>query len=176
MKAKTPRTLRAQVEALEQEVRADYKGSAAVELADRLATILRETKPEPHTHRWADDVVNDARDCINCGDRDQGGYWTADGNVGSFCATCWDYLQEITRPAEPEGWQPIATAPKDGTDILIGWFEFDPPSSMHVAFWHSTHQGGCWCQSHSAFTTDPNWQPTHWMPLPAPPAPPQEQR
>lgn len=47
MKAKTPRTLRAQVEALEQEVRADYKGSAAVELADRLAAILRETEPEP---------------------------------------------------------------------------------------------------------------------------------
>lgn len=53
-------------------------------------------------------------------------------------------------------WRPIETAPKDGTELLI----FDPVDGPARAHW-STH----------------NWYagtyvaaPTHWMPLPAPPA------
>lgn len=66
-----------------------------------------------------------------------------------------------------ERWQPIETAPNDGTYVLIGWFEFPGQRHMEVAFWHGTHKA--WCQSHGLFTTDPNWQPTHWRPLPSPP-------
>lgn len=69
----------------------------------------------------------------------------------------------------PTEWLDIETAPKDGTYILIGWFDLPGQRDMHVAFWHSMI--GAWCQSHSHFTTDPNWQPTHWMPLPEPPEP-----
>lgn len=67
-----------------------------------------------------------------------------------------------------DGWRPIETAPRDGTYILIGWFEFEGQNSMEVAFWHGTL--GAWCQTSKAFTSDPNWQPTHWMPLPSPPS------
>ena len=57
-------------------------------------------------------------------------------------------------------WQPIETAPMDGTDILLGFARHDRPPV--VAGWFD-----CWaeydCQNIVKGT------PTHWMPLP--PAP-----
>lgn len=62
-------------------------------------------------------------------------------------------------------WQPIATAPKDGTFILAYWSEEEYPhefvSRHDVVEW----MGGCWCMSDGDDVIDP----THWMPLP--PAP-----
>lgn len=55
-------------------------------------------------------------------------------------------------------WQPIETAPKDETRVLLG--RAGVPS-LHTAFW----RGGVWhCGNLSYFNN-----PTHWMPLPAPP-------
>ena len=70
-------------------------------------------------------------------------------------------------------WRSIDSAPKDGQEILIGWFDLPGQRSMHVAFFHSMHK--TWCQSHHLFTRDPNLQPTHWMPLPPPPGSDEEQ-
>ena len=65
-------------------------------------------------------------------------------------------------------WQPIETAPRDGTRFLV-WWEKDKYASI---VW--------WLKGYGAFTngaTDrcdtpvgfaPSWF-THWMPLPAPP-------
>ena len=59
-------------------------------------------------------------------------------------------------------WQPIDTAPKDGTRVLTCWeCGKCPPSVMH---WYN---GGWRQQSHGSMN-----KPSHWMPLPAPPAPP----
>lgn len=66
-----------------------------------------------------------------------------------------------------EGWQDIATAPRDGTRILgindRGQFviEFD-------ADWGSD---GWWMVSDGKFDERPlrGSEPTHWMPLPTPP-------
>lgn len=56
------------------------------------------------------------------------------------------------------GWQPIATAPKDETRILLARAGV---AAMHTAFW----RGGVWhCGNLSYFNN-----PTHWMPLPAAP-------
>lgn len=71
-----------------------------------------------------------------------------------------------------EGWQPIATAPKDGTRFLAGW-------------WHTVRKGGDaqWVQimmrykecSHSenvflvSCPGDWQYEATHWQPLPPPP-------
>ena len=56
-------------------------------------------------------------------------------------------------------WQPIATAPKDGTAIL-GYF---PSGLMKVAQWID-HQNR-WAGFGFGFVGTP----THWMPLPEPP-------
>lgn len=71
-------------------------------------------------------------------------------------------------------WQPIETAPKDGTTILLasgkyvltGYWETDPG-------WAWKFDGPCWgiCEVEDDYYSVykfPDW-PTHWMPLPEPP-------
>lgn len=56
-------------------------------------------------------------------------------------------------------WQPIETAPKDGTFVLA-YRPCDPyfePMYFNDGIWH-------WFDGDS-----PSFQPTHWMPLPDPP-------
>jgi hypothetical protein len=63
-------------------------------------------------------------------------------------------------------WQPIETAPRDGTHVLgyedgemtvIHWSDHPPTSS---------YKGGYW---NNIYCNDGEWWPTHWMPLPPPP-------
>lgn len=67
-------------------------------------------------------------------------------------------------------WQPIETAPKDGTVVLV----FAPDASeprVFTAQFNDYGEGGadwfdaCDCASLPILAT-----PTHWMPLPEPPA------
>lgn len=77
-------------------------------------------------------------------------------------------------------WQPIETAPKDGTPVLLYgewageiWGVFDEPS-MEVGLYAGSgdyaRQGFLWAATGGdAYAT---WcKPSHWMPLPAPPKP-----
>lgn len=62
-----------------------------------------------------------------------------------------------------EGWQPIETAPKDGKPIL-GVVDGDVGE---ISWWNGTYK------QHWIFTFDDEYEsvkPTHWMPLPQPPA------
>ena len=62
------------------------------------------------------------------------------------------------------GWQPIATAPRDGTWI-IGWFARD--FSPYRISWGRNHRDVLtWCTSFGSFL---DGYITHWMPLPEPP-------
>lgn len=89
-------------------------------------------------------------------------------------------------------WQPIETAPKDGTDIILGApaqeYQGKPvaPRST-IGHWTTDEEcqvdigdcgGECRCREYEY--VDPYWMswdggftaenpPTHWMPLPAPP-------
>lgn len=78
-------------------------------------------------------------------------------------------------------WLPIETAPKDGTDIIIG---FDSASVwiVHVAWWReledwmrddsqwSEEDVGWWSYTNHSVTQEKlegHRTPTHWMPLPS---------
>jgi hypothetical protein len=58
-------------------------------------------------------------------------------------------------------WQPISTAPKDGTSILI--FEVDESTAgiMRISRWREDTIPCGWTGTENA--------PSHWLPLPLPP-------
>jgi len=58
------------------------------------------------------------------------------------------------------GWQPIETAPKDGTHVWVSW-----PNTIQGEAWYLD---GFW---HEHEYRD-DVAPTHWRPLPAPPMTP----
>jgi hypothetical protein len=57
-------------------------------------------------------------------------------------------------------WQPIETAPKDGSPVLA----FDGEDIAVVTYYHASDTLGWW-----EVIYDVEFDPTHWMPLP--PAP-----
>ena len=57
-------------------------------------------------------------------------------------------------------WQPIETAPKDGTPIL-GFADGKQAIVEWLEYWKLCVWG--------SFADDGKWWPTHWMPLPPPP-------
>lgn len=93
----------------------------------------------------------------------------------------WDLLDELRDvlaalldadpPAEtPQQWQPIESAPKNGTYLLLrgdSWY-INRPYRVHVGRWvaDAGRDGGWWEQSEDAYLTLDGDRPTHWMPLP----------
>lgn len=65
-------------------------------------------------------------------------------------------------------WQPIETAPRDGSHILM-WFDPFPA----VGYWaecDEMEKGGFWCPSENLISdVVGEYQSTHWQPLPPPP-------
>jgi hypothetical protein len=65
-------------------------------------------------------------------------------------------------------WQPIATAPKDGTPVLLRCRHGGYDADYVIEGWYE--MGAFDRRWYEAFGENPlNPQPTHWMPLPAPP-------
>lgn len=82
---------------------------------------------------------------------------------GASVGRCEIVLHDGNKPSVGQ-WQPIETAPKDGTEILAYGRKQD--GAYFVAF----EYGDWWC----AGPWDEGWcelnhAPTHWMPLPEPP-------
>ena len=79
------------------------------------------------------------------------------------------------------GWQPIETAPKDGTELILArgervtvgawveWKEEAPEYTAHGVYLGNFEQdsGADWFSWDGGFSEDE--PPTHWMPLPQPP-------
>lgn len=62
-------------------------------------------------------------------------------------------------------WQPIDTAPKDGSDILV----VSESAEFKIIFWSEDDgEDGCWCDP-LYFIGEETETLTHWMPLPEPP-------
>lgn len=70
-------------------------------------------------------------------------------------------------------WQPIETAPKDGTYVLLR-FEgpFHDQESPGVAVGRHYASGPRWWLTSIWAATTANAEPTHWAPLPEPPVKP----
>ena len=71
-------------------------------------------------------------------------------------------------------WQPIETAPKDGTRILVtgGTFRREDedekrPAWTAIVWWDSDQR--VWWGGYLAQDVGVWYEPTHWMPLPEPP-------
>lgn len=86
-----------------------------------------------------------------CG-RCQGRGW-----LGTLCDECNGAGIDV-KYAQAQ-WQPIETAPKD-VPILAAWAS---DGGVHIVYWSDSYGGG-WI-GHYPETIEP----THWMPLPAPP-------
>ena len=83
-------------------------------------------------------------------------------------------------------WQPIETAPKDGTEIVAVFskdYGFQEAPTVYgpwtVAFrrgrWMASWGGDSVIERESDFSTEykeAEMDPTHWMPIPAPPVQP----
>lgn len=74
-------------------------------------------------------------------------------------------------PAAPQDWQPIATAPKDGTAVLLSepgeLLGYEIPHYT-AGYWAPSHRcaaGGFWQDAYRDMVV----QPTHWQPLPTSP-------
>ncbi len=74
--------------------------------------------------------------------------------------TIYATLTELTELRAAMTWQPIDTAPKDRTRVLL----FVPPYGVSTG--HYSQEFGKW-SCHSLLNKDA--VPTHWMPLPTPP-------
>lgn len=73
--------------------------------------------------------------------------------------------------APAQGWRDIASAPRDGTHVLVAGFSWRPHQA--VAHWGSTTYNRSKRAYNKGWTAIPGVEllPTHWMPLPEPPAP-----
>jgi hypothetical protein len=61
-------------------------------------------------------------------------------------------------------WQPIETAPKDGTVVIVrGFYDADGEVSMKAA---AAQYDKRWMRDNNGYGYTVSCYPTHWMPLP----------
>lgn len=80
---------------------------------------------------------------------------------------CLDMAQYLKKAMIERGWQPIATAPKDGTWLLLFRYERDG-NRIAEGKWGCGLMG-TYGWGGNGWSYPLNNKPTHWMPLPSPP-------
>jgi hypothetical protein len=87
------------------------------------------------------------------------------------CSRCLALQAEVARLTQEQetlkSWQPMETAPKDGTNVLVCWH--DGATASMFAVGHNLGDGRRWQNTHDWLHNERSW-PTHWMPVPDPPA------
>lgn len=74
-------------------------------------------------------------------------------------------------------WQPIETAPKDGTDVIVMYMHCETQCVFNAFYASEEYHWekrdvGWWSYEHSEVSRillNDFMEPTHWMPLPPPP-------
>jgi hypothetical protein len=96
--------------------------------------------------------------------RDPKGY--PDSAAAHLCSSAADVLSKLYSTLPQTSWQPIETAPKDGTLVLICGFGSE---GYYVA---DAKWDGEWLLFHpdNDDHTEPSYNVSYWMPLPAPPS------
>lgn len=105
--------------------------------------------------------------------------WLGLGEVGkAHAAECISIARELLAARKALAWQPIETAPKDGTRIWV-WLYY---SGIRQVYWETAGQYAerigdphpdkftdCWTE---IMDDEETWCPLYWLPLEAIPAPP----
>ncbi len=85
--------------------------------------------------------------------------WFAESGMTKFQETAWAAWQAAMAHKAAVLWQPIATAPLDGTRVLLTAMQDKPIAG--AGNWVARHKIWLWPY--------PLVEPTHWAPLPAAP-------
>jgi hypothetical protein len=175
---RVPLSLRAQIEKVIADLRVD--GDVDASYSDRLAAILASlpaadgwqpigTAPKNGQTVWAWDDERGSNPAMWIADAE---IWVITYDDAEIHPTHWmplplapsAALASPQEPQEPHGWQPIATAPKDGRILIL--IEGQPFMARR------THDGKFWWSfGHSCGGVVDDPGPTHWMPLPLSPSP-----
>ena len=91
--------------------------------------------------------------------------WLDTNEKSKLARLICDAFSAAPTPPVDDGWRPIETAPKDGTDVLL-W----DGEEIFVGYWSDSIwvSPGAWVkEEHRSDTV--TYIPTHWQPLPAAP-------
>ena len=77
------------------------------------------------------------------------------------------YMVQDENERDMKGWQPIATAPRDGTRIIGSWVKEAPGAwdaeVVHFDPEHTHWKGNWWNPNYHDPVDEPDW----WMPIPS---------
>lgn len=107
---------------------------------------------------WLKEYQPEREDYLN-----DGGYLAARNDHANAC-NALAQLEAILVPSPPAGWQPIETAPKDGTRIVLGWIT----GLVSCGLWDTFAGHVGWHTGHGVY--DGSLAPQFWTPLPDPPS------
>jgi len=127
-----------------------------------------------------------ALDCMFLLTGHSGGAFGTPEEFNAFCCLHWHTIRHALATMQRVQWQPIETAPKDGTQIFLGcakrkrvgkgfWKEIPDDLEKKEFDCMSLNRkrllrvhGGYW-SAHFRGHQPLSYKPTHWMPLPAAP-------
>lgn len=128
--------------------------------------------PEPEASRFVPDKFNvgDGAPYMLVG-RDKNDLRAAVASVNFLRAHSAEIAGALR---DAERWQTIESAPRDGSAILAivrwMWSDKTPGEAQAVVHWHKAGFWACAIPMNYLQSLDEGVNPTHWRPLPAPPA------
>ena len=134
------------------------------------------TAPEPLARHLATfNLFREADNSLHVTIADARGVMTELGDSGAPLHLCaMNALRAALTAPDRVGWQPIASAPRDGTRVLL-WLDTrnprDTPYVEQVCDGEHVVQAdiGFWDEDPGCWRAPIIGEPTHWRPLPAPP-------